>query len=123
LGRTQRVRIGGQLSEEVRVTSDVSQGSVIGPLLFLAYVNDIWRNTVSTIRLFAVDCVIYRKVINNEYIEKLQKFLDKLEESAAENAMKINPSKCKAVRFARAQVKDPLNFTLEDQLIPEASSC
>jgi hypothetical protein len=53
-------------------------------------VNDVWRNTVSTIRLFAVDCVIYRKVINNEYIEKLQKFLDKLEESAAENAMKIN---------------------------------
>ena len=54
--------MGGQLSDEVRVTSGVPQGSVLGPLLFLAYVNDIWRNMVSTIRLFADDCVIYRKL-------------------------------------------------------------
>jgi len=60
-GRTQRVKVGGQLSKEVTVTSGVPQGSVLGPLLFLAYVNNIWRNTESTIRLFADDCVIYKK--------------------------------------------------------------
>ena len=70
LGRTQRVRVRGQLSAEVRVTSDVPQGSVLGPLLFLAYVNDIWRNVESTIRLFADDCVIYGKIINNADMEK-----------------------------------------------------
>jgi hypothetical protein len=59
-GRTQRVKVGGQLSEKVRVTSGVPQGSVLGPFLFLAYVNDIWMNTESTIRLFADDCVIYK---------------------------------------------------------------
>ena len=78
LGRTQRVRVGGQLSAEVRVTSGVPQGSVLGPLLFLAYVNDIWRNMESTVRLFADDCIIYRKIINNADMEKLQKDLDRL---------------------------------------------
>ena len=78
---------------------------------------------MSTIRLFTDDCVIYRKITNNEDIENLQKELDRLGERAAENAMKINPSKCKAVRCTRDRVKDPLNYTLGAQLIPEASSC
>ena len=116
-------RVGGQLSEEVRVTSGVLQGSVLGPLLFLAYVNDIWRNMESTIRLFADDCIIYRKITNNEDVEILQKDLDRLGEWAAENGMKINPSKSKAIRFTRARVKDPLNYSLMDTLLPEASSC
>ena len=72
-GRTQRVRRGGQLSAEVRVTSGVPQGSILGPLLFVAYVNDIWRNMESTIRLFADDCVIYRKIINNADMENCGK--------------------------------------------------
>jgi hypothetical protein len=74
----QRVRVGGHLSEEVRVTSGVPQGSVLGPLLFLAYVNDISRNFESTIGIFPDDCVICRKNINKEDIEKLQKDLDRL---------------------------------------------
>jgi len=81
-GRTQRVKVGGQLSEKVRVTSGVPQGSALCPLLFLAYVNDIWRNTESTIRLFADNCVRYKKIINNEDINRLQKDLDRLGEWA-----------------------------------------
>jgi len=56
LGRTERVKVG----EEVRVTSGVPQGSVLGPHRFLAYVNDIWRNTEASVRLFADDCLIYK---------------------------------------------------------------
>jgi hypothetical protein len=67
----QRVRVGGKLSDEVRVTPGVPQGSVLGPLLFLAYVNDIWRNIKSCIRLFADDCIIYRKIKTNKDMEKI----------------------------------------------------
>ena len=107
----------------IRGTSGVPQGSVLGPVLFLAYVNDIWRNIESTIRLFADVCVMYKKISKREGIEKLQKHLDRLGEWAVESAMKINPGKCKAVRFTRARVKDPLNYTLGNQSIPESNSC
>jgi hypothetical protein len=73
------------------------QGSVLGPLLFLTYVDDISRNTESTIRLFADDCVIYRKITNKEDMEILQKGVDRLGLWVVENAMKTNPSKSKAV--------------------------
>jgi len=55
-------------------------------------------------------------------MDKLQKDLDRLGEWAVENAMKINPSKSKAILFMRARVQDPLNYSLMDTLTPEASS-
>jgi hypothetical protein len=123
VGRTQRVRVGGQLSKEVRISSGVPQGSVLGPLLFLAYVNEVWMNTDLSIKLFADDCIIYRKIVNNTDVERLQKDLDTLGEWAVENEMKINPGKSKAIRFTRARVKSPLKHFLGNQNIPEASSC
>jgi len=68
-------------------------------------------------------CNLQKKNINNEDMKILQKDLDRLGEWAVENGMKINPIKCKAVRFTRTRVKDPLNYSLMDTLIPEASSC
>jgi hypothetical protein len=55
-GCSQRSGVEGQLSEEIRVNSGVRQESVLGPLLFLAYVGDIWRNIESNIRLLEDDC-------------------------------------------------------------------
>ena len=105
---SQRVREGGQLSDEVRVTSGVTQGSVLGPLLFLAYVNDIWRIIESKIRLFADDCIVYRKIVNNYDVDKLQTDLDRLGDWAVENEMKINPCKSKSISFTRSRIKTPL---------------
>jgi hypothetical protein len=122
LRRSQRVRVDGQLSEEVRVRSGVPQESVLGPLLFLAYVNDIWRNIESNIRLFADDCIIYRKIKDSSDTDKLQKDLNKLGEWALENEMKINPRKSKAVSFTKARVKECLRYYIGDRLIPEANS-
>ena len=80
VGRTQRDRVGGQLSKEGKVISGVPKGRVLGPLLFLVYVNDIWRNIDSSIRFFTDDCIIYRKITNKNDTEKLQKDLDTLGE-------------------------------------------
>ena len=116
LGRTQRVRVGRQLFREVKVTSCVPQGSVLGPLLFIVFVSDIWS-------LLADDCIIYRKIANKKGISNLQKDLDTLGEWAVENGMKINPGKSKAIRFTRARVKNPLGYSVGDHKILEASSC
>ena len=60
--RKQRVVIGGDSSDWVHVQSGVPQGTVLGPLLFLIYINDIADQITSTVRLFADDCVLYRTV-------------------------------------------------------------
>ena len=73
VGRTQRVRVGGQLPKEAKVTLGMPEGSVLGPLLFLVYVNDIWRNIDSSIRLFADDCIIYMIIIRKNDTEMLKK--------------------------------------------------
>jgi hypothetical protein len=86
---------------------------------------DIWRNIESTIRLFANDCIIYREIVNNKYVrvEKLQPDLNTLGEWAVENEMLINRTKRKTVCFTEARVTEPLNYSLRDIVIPEASSC
>ena len=76
-----------------------------------------------SIKLFADNCIIYRKITNKNDIGKLQTDLDALGEWAVETGMKINPSKSKAIRFTRARVKNPLGYSLGAQKIPEASSC
>jgi hypothetical protein len=56
-------------------------------------------------------------------MEILQKDVDRPGVWSVENVMKINPSKSKSVRFTRARVKDPLNYSLKDIQILKASSC
>jgi hypothetical protein len=62
-------------------------------------------NIDPTIRVFADDLIVYRKTVNNTDIGRLQKDLDTLGEWTVENAIKINPCKCKAISFTRARVK------------------
>ena len=84
-------------SNYVLVTSGVPQGSVLGPLIFLIYINDINKNVISSsIGLFADDCVIYKATDTKEGCILLQKDLDTLSQWAQ---MHFNINKCILLRF------------------------
>ena len=57
-----QVVIEGESSEKVTVDSGVSQGTVLGPILFLCHINDLPQAVQSQVRLFADDCLIYRPI-------------------------------------------------------------
>ena len=59
LGRLQRVVLNGEVSEWLEVTNGVQQGSVLGPLLFILYINDIAEASKCDLEVFADDTEIY----------------------------------------------------------------
>ncbi len=93
-GRTQRVVVDGEASAPASVLSGVPQGSVLGPLLFLLFVNDITGGISSSVHLFADDCLIYREINPQEDSVKLQKDLDNLVKWSDTWQMSFNTSKC-----------------------------
>ena len=79
-GRTQQVVVEGAKSEEIDVVSGVPQGTVLGPLLFLTYINDLpdGLNPNTHVRLFADDCILYRVIDTAEDSRLLQEDLNRL---------------------------------------------
>ena len=63
------------MSTKADVISGVPQGTVLGPLLFLAFINDLPKSTSSDIRLFADDALIYRHIKSDEDASRLQQSL------------------------------------------------
>ena len=76
--RQQRVVVNGVKADWAPVLSGVPQGTVLGPLLFSPYRNDISSDIESEIRLFADDCVCYREIKDEEDIMKRQRDIDRL---------------------------------------------
>ena len=97
--RTQTVVVDGYSSSDATVDSGVPQGTVLGPLLFILYINDIVNNISSTIRLFADDCLLYRLIDMERDAVALQNDLDTLTGWSYEWQMKFNPSKCSLLRL------------------------
>ena len=81
--REQRVVINGEKSYWGKVTSGVPQGSVLGPLLFIIYINDLDTGVSSNISKFADDTKIGRRIVSNDDKVTLQSELDMLQEWAS----------------------------------------
>ena len=81
--------------KQVPVTSGVPQGTVLGPLLFLVFINDLPDNVSSNVRLFADDCLLYRRINTPEDTNILQQDLRHLEEWEAKWQMSFNPKNVK----------------------------
>ena len=98
--RSQRVVVNGQYSEWLPVASGVPQGSILGPLLFILYVDDV-RHVVkhSSIKIFADDIFLYSKVSCYEDCLKLQDDLSCVYQWSLKWQLKLNPKKCEAINI------------------------
>jgi Reverse transcriptase (RNA-dependent DNA polymerase)/Endonuclease-reverse transcriptase len=103
-GRRQRVALGGEFSTWIEVLSGVPQGSVLGPLLFLIFIDDIDEAAaaVDIIRKFADDTKVGHTVNNEDDRRKLQEAIDNLVSWSKKWGMQFNVKKCKVVHFGRS---------------------
>ena len=94
--RSQRVVVDGSASNSAPVKSGVPQGTVLGPLLFLCYINDLPSviHPDSQVRLFADDCLVYRVIKSTSDQIGFQEDLDKLSQWGRLWGMKFNTKKC-----------------------------
>ena len=99
LGRTQRVKVGRENSDCSDVDSGIPQGTVLGPPLFIIYIDDLDDAVIELdlIMKFADDTKGMQEIKSEEDRQKLQRTLDKLVEWATKWSMEFNVKKCKIV--------------------------
>ena len=120
--RSQRVVIEGEESESIPVTSGVPQGSVLGPILFLIYINDLPDEVCSQVRLFADDTALYLTMESEDSGPTLQSDLDILSMWETRWDMEFNPSKCQVVHVAGSKRPVKRDYILHGQVL-ESVTC
>lgn len=121
-GRRQAVVVDGQKSDFIPVRSGVPQGSVIGPVLFLIYINDLPTRVSSLSRLFADDTALYRLIATSEDHNTLQSDLQELEVWEQEWDMHFHPDKCSVLTVSRKQSPSTHEYRLHDCILQNVSS-
>lgn len=123
--RQQQVALEGVLSSPVGVQSGVPQGTVLGPLLFLAFINDLPESVqFSSVKLFADDSLLFKRISSPADSLQLQQDLSSLEQWESTWQMEFNPSKCTVIRIAPNKKKPilPTSYSLHGQTLETTPS-
>jgi len=111
--RRQRVGIRGRFSEWSNVVSGVPQGSVLGPILFLIFIDDIDDDLISYILKFADDTKVYNTVMNDADHQILQGDLTTMETWSKKWQMEFKTVKCKVLHVGKSNKH--FQYVLNDQ--------
>ena len=124
--RRQNVVLNNIKSETLEVHSGVPQGSKLGPLLFVLFIDDIYQciDSNTNIALYADDTKIWKQIVSEADCDSLQRDIDALNNWCIDNKMKLNPEKCKALTITTNDIswieELPLTkfyYTLGDNII------
>ena len=97
-GRSQLVRVGEERSKKSEVLSGIPQGSILGPILFTVFINDLPDMIQTTCKIFADDTKIYDKATNST---KIQQDINKLQVWSDEWNLYFNVAKCKVMHIGK----------------------
>ena len=134
LGRSMQVSVNGANSSLHQVQSGVPQGSVLGPILFIIFINSIASCLSSSYKIFADDLKIYASFSRNQHnpphpcaaFPQIQSDIDLLYATAKSWGLQMNRKKCVVLRFYPLRIHDPPPspvYLLDGQPIPSADSC
>ena len=104
LNRSQRVVVNGQTSPPLPISSGVPQGSILGPLLFILYINGITNLPLSPstqLILYADDIFLFHPISTLSDLHSLQSDLDSISTWLSSNSLQLNSSKSKYIFFSR----------------------
>ena len=121
--RQQRVVLDGSASSYSPVLFGVPQGTVLGPLMFLLYVNDIGAKVSpqTTIKLFADDCLLYRTIDSVADSNQVQQDLDSMVNWSNTWLMRFNAAKCYLLKITRQQKYTPTNYNINGVQLQEVN--
>lgn len=119
LNRTQQVSMEGTFSEAAPVLSGVPQGTVLGPLLFLLYINDLpqYVSRDTSVRLFADDSALYRKIKSPEDHTILQQDILSLQQWETDWSMNFHPEKCQLIQITTKRKPSNFIYTIHNVII------
>ena len=122
--RRQKVVVNGQTSEETPIKAGVPQGSILGPLMFIIYMNDIVEQVIDAeIRIYADDVTLF--VTNKDKRETeaiIEENLARINRWAKEWLVIFNPEKTKGVKFSRKREAEVLDIKMENVRIEQVDS-